>query len=569
MKKMTALIESRLKEAFSQVGLDESYGRVSLSNRPDLCEYQCNGCLAAAKVLHKNPVELAGQVVSVLKNSSDFESVEAVAPGFINMKLSGEALSFFVKQMADETKYGVETEKEKTIIVDYGGANVAKPLHIGHLRSAIIGECIKRLGAYMGNNMIGDVHLGDWGLQMGLIIENMPDGPVTMDQLEKIYPEASARAKEDKEFAERAHQKTLLLQSGDPDCRAKWERIMQVSLADLKKNYDKLNVHFELWNGESTVNDLIPPLIQKLIDKGLAYESDGALVVNVAEAEDKKEIPPCIVRKSDGAALYATSDLATLEQREEYYKPDLYIYITDKRQAMHFVQVFRTAKKASIVPEDHKLVHIGFGTMNGKDGKPFKTRSGGVMRLEELISDTEDAVYKKIAENRDISDADARKIASVVALSAIKYGDLSNQASKDYVFDLDRFTSFEGNTGPYILYTIVRIKSIIAKYLSGESGTFSSDDIRPYASDSEKKLELELIKYNEMIENAWNELAPHKICQYVYSVAEALNSFYHEVKILSEPDEELKKSYLAKIDLTMNILLDCIHILGFEAPEKM
>ena len=569
MKKMTALIESRLREAFAQVGLDESYGRVSLSNRPDLCEYQCNGCLAAAKVLHKNPVELAGQVVSVLKNSSDFESVEAVAPGFINIKLSGEALSFFVRRMACDEKYGVEKEKEKTIIVDYGGANVAKPLHIGHLRSAIIGECIKRLGSYVGNKMIGDVHLGDWGLQMGLIIENMPDGPVTIDQLEKIYPEASARAKEDADFAERAHQKTLLLQSGDPECRAKWDKIMQVSLADLKKNYDKLDVHFELWNGESTVNDLIPPLIQRLEAQGLAYESDGALVVDVAEAEDKKEIPPCIVRKSDGAALYATSDLATIEQREEYYKPDLYIYITDKRQAMHFVQVFRTAKKASIVPEDHTLVHIGFGTMNGKDGKPFKTRSGGVMRLEELISDTEDAVYRKITANRDISEDEARRIAGIVALSAIKYGDLSNQASKDYVFDLDRFTSFEGNTGPYILYTIVRIKSIISKYTSDGSGTFSADDIRPYASEAEKKLELELIRYNEMIENAWAELAPHKICQYVYSVAEAFNSFYHEVKILSEPDEMLKKSYLAKINLTMNILLDCIHILGFDAPEKM
>ena len=570
MKKMTELIESRLREAFSLAGLDESYGRVSLSNRPDLCEYQCNGCLAAAKVLRKNPIELAGQVVSVLKNSSDFESVEAAAPGFINIKLSGEALSFFVKQMAGEEKYGVETVSDpKTIIVDYGGANVAKPLHIGHLRSAIIGESIKRLGAYLGNNMIGDVHLGDWGLQMGLIIENMPDGEITIDQLEKIYPEASARAKEDAEFAERAHQKTLLLQSGDPDCLAKWNRIMKVSLEDLKKNYDNLDVHFDLWNGESTVNDLISPLIQKLIDNGIAYESDGALVVNVAEAEDKKEIPPCIVRKSDGAALYATSDLATLEQREDLYKPDLYIYITDKRQAMHFVQVFRTARKASIVPDDRSLVHIGFGTMNGKDGKPFKTRAGGVMRLEELISDTQEAVYRKIKENRDISEDDARSIARTVALGAIKYGDLSNQASKDYVFDLDRFTSFEGNTGPYILYTIVRIKSIINRFNNEGSGTFSSEDIMPYTSESEKKLELELIKYNEVIENAWAELAPHKICQYIYSVAEAFNSFYHEVKILSEENEKLKKSYLAKISLTMKILLDCIYILGFSAPDKM
>ncbi len=569
MKKMTELIEMRLHDAFKEVGLDESYGRVSLSNRPDLCEYQCNGCLSAAKVLHKNPIELAGQVASVLKNSSDFESVESVAPGFINIKLSKEALSFFVKQMSEEKKYGVEEETPKTIIVDYGGANVAKPLHIGHLRSAIIGECIKRLGAYMGNRMIGDVHLGDWGLQMGLIIEMMPDHPVSIDELEKIYPAASAKAKEDHEFAERAHQKTLLLQSGDPDCRKKWEQIMEVSLKDLKQNYEKLDVHFDLWNGESTVNDLIPGLIQNLIDKGLAYESDGALVVNIAEAEDKKEIPPCIVRKSDGAALYATSDLATLVHREELFKPDLYIYITDKRQSMHFVQVFRTAQKASIVPKNHSLVHIGFGTMNGKDGKPFKTRSGGVMRLEELISDTNEAVYNKIKESRDISDEEARKTAAIVGLAAIKYGDLSNQASKDYVFDLDRFTAFEGNTGPYILYTIVRIKSILNKFKSESGDSFSSSDIKPSVTDIEKKLELELIKYNEVIENAWAELAPHKICQYIYSVAEAFNSFYHEVKILTEESIELKKSYLAKIELTMNILLDCIHILGFEAPDKM
>ena len=569
MKKMTTIIESRLKEAFSQAGLDESYGRVSLSNRPDLCEYQCNGCLAAAKALHKNPIELAGQVVSVLKNSSDFESVEAVAPGFINLKLSGEALSFFVKEMACTDKFGLETEEEKTIIVDYGGANVAKPLHIGHLRSAIIGESIKRLGAYMGNKMIGDVHLGDWGLQMGLIIENMPEGPVGIDQLEKIYPEASARAKDDPDFAERAHQKTLLLQGGDPECRAKWNQIMEVSLADLKKNYARLNVDFELWNGESTVNDLIPPLVQELQDKGLAYESEGALVVDVSEPDDKKEIPPCIVRKSDGAALYATSDLATLQQREELYNPDVYIYITDKRQAMHFVQVFRVARLAKIVPDEHVLIHIGFGTMNGKDGKPFKTRSGGVMRLEELIVDTNEAVYNKIIENRDISDDEARKTAEIVGLAAIKYGDLSNQASKDYVFDIERFTSFEGNTGPYILYTIVRIKSILNKYVSEPGNTFCCDDILPCMNESEKKLELELIKYNEVLENAWKELAPHKICQYIYSVAEAFNSFYHNVMILSEEDIAKKKSYLAKIDLTKNILLDCIHILGFEAPDKM
>jgi len=565
MKKMTSIIKEQLKAAFAQAGIDESYARVGLSDRPDLCEYQCNGCLAAAKVLHRNPMELAAQVCGFLRNSSDFESVEAAAPGFINLKLSGEALSFFVRQMAEDEKHGIEQDECKTIIVDYGGANVAKPLHIGHLRSAIIGESIKRLGSYMGNKCIGDVHLGDWGLQMGLIIEMMPEGPITIDQLEKIYPAASARAKEDPEFAGRAHQKTLLLQSGDPECRAKWDQIMQVSLEDLKKNYDRLNVSFELWNGESTVNDLIPPLVNSLAEKGIAYESEGALVVDVAEPEDKKEIPPCIVRKSDGAALYATSDLATLEQRETLFDPDAYIYITDKRQAMHFLQVFRTARKAGIVPAEHTLTHIGFGTMNGRDGKPFKTRSGGVMRLEELLDDTNEAVYNRIRENREISEEEAMRTAKIVGLAAIKYGDLSNQASKDYVFDIERFTSFEGNTGPYILYTIVRIKSILAK----SEMAFGAGDICPYRTPAEKKLELALVSYAEVMETAWKELAPHKICQYIYGVADAFNTFYHEVKILSESDEVLRRSYLALIKLTMDILLDSIHVLGFEAPDRM
>ena len=568
MKTIINIIEDELKKGFSKASIDDTFAKVGLSNRPDLCEYQCNGCLAAAKALKKNPLELANKVVEGLRDNEFFESVEAAAPGFINIKISGSVLSSYLVDMAKSESFGINKEAAQTIIVDYGGANVAKPLHIGHLRSAIIGESIKRLGAYMGNNMIGDIHLGDWGLQMGLIIEEMPDTDVNIDDLEKIYPHASARAKEDAEFAEKAHQRTLMLQSGDPETRAKWNKIMEVSLADLKKNYDKLDVHFELWNGESTVNDLIPPLIDRLEKEGYAHESDGALIVDVSEESDKKEIPPCIIRKSDGAALYATSDLATLEDREANYNPDRYIYITDKRQDMHFLQFFRVAKKAGIVPESHDLLHIGFGTMNGKDGKPFKTRSGGVMRLEELISDTNEAVYQRIIENRDISEEEARKTAETVGLAAIKYGDLSNQATKDYIFDLDRFASFEGNTGPYILYTIVRIKSILAKN-EKDGLLFTPDDMKPYVTDSEKKLELELSKFNEMISNAWAELAPHKICQYIYSVCDAFNTFYHEVKILSEIDENKKKSYLAKISLTKDILLDCIGILGMSAPDRM
>ena len=564
MRTITEIIEDALKEAFRNAGIDDKFARVSLSNRPDLCEYQCNGCMAAAKVLHQNPLEIANKITDQLKDSPAFESVEAVAPGFINLKLSREGLSLYIRDMAKSDRFGVESQSGR-IIIDYGGANVAKPLHIGHLRSAIIGESLKRIGSYIGYDMIGDIHLGDWGLQMGLITAEMPDGDISMDDLEKIYPHASARAKEDPEFARVAHENTGKLQSGDPELRKKWEKIMQISLADLKRNYDNLDVHFELWKGESDVQPLIPDLVKMLENSGLAHESDGALVVDVTEPDDKKEIPPCIIRKSDGSSLYATTDLATMVDRENKYQPDAYIYITDNRQAMHFVQVFRTAKKAGIIPADRKLTHIGFGTMNGKDGKPFKTRSGGVMRLEELISDTNQKCLEKIRENREIPENEAEEIAKIVGLAAIKYGDLSNQATKDYIFDLDRFTSFEGNTGPYILYSIVRMKSILSK----ADIPFSTEDILPAQTESEKKLELELVKFPDTVRTAWDELAPHRICQYLYNVADAFNSFYHEVKILSETDESRKKSYLAKIDLAKRILEDCIWMLGISAPDKM
>ncbi len=585
---ITELIEAPVKEAFASEGLDPAYGRVGLSNRPDLCEYQCNGCLAAAKVLKTNPIELAKRIAERLKDSTEFESVGAAAPGFINLRLSPSVLSSYVKEMTMASPFGTCTGRTGKIIVDYGGANVAKPLHIGHLRSAIIGESIKRLGAYLGNTMIGDIHLGDWGLQMGLIIEELrlrspelpyfdadfrgdwPEkAPFTIDELEKIYPAASARAKEDAGFAEKAHRATLLLQNGYEPYRALWSHIMNVSLADLKKNYDSLDVHFELWKGESDVQPEIPLIIDLLTEKGLAHESEGALVADVSEPGDKKEIPPCIIRKSDGAALYATSDLATLYVRERDYDPDAYIYITDKRQDMHFLQVFRVARKAELVKPEHSLTHIGFGTMNGPDGRPFKTRAGGVMRLEELIGDINAAVRRKVEENRELSEEEVDEAVRRIGIAAVKYGDLSNQAGKDYVFDIERFTSFEGNTGPYILYTIVRIKSILSRYYAAGGRELQAEDLLDCRSAAEKALELELVRCPEVIENAWEELAPHKICSYVYSVANAFNSFYHEVKILSQEDESVKRSYLALIDITRKILTDCIGILGMSAPDRM
>ena len=468
---------------------------------------------------------------------------------------------------------------------------MAKPLHVGHLRSAIIGESIKRMGRFMGYEMIGDVHLGDWGLQMGLIIEELRDrkpelvyfdetytgeypteAPFTISELEEIYPAASAKSKADEAFKERAHQATLKLQKGYKPFRAIWDHILAVSVADLKKNYSSLNVDFDLWKGESDAEPYIDDMVQMLTERGLAYESQGALVVDVAEESDTKEIPPCLIRKSDGASLYATSDLATIVEREQDFCPDRYIYVVDKRQAMHFEQVFRVARKSGIVKPDTKMIFLGFGTMNGKDGKPFKTREGGVMRLEKLIADIDEAVFARIMENRTVSEEEARETAKVVGLAALKYGDLSNQASKDYVFDIDRFISFEGNTGPYILYTIVRIKSILGKY-KDNGGCVSSlaaeKKILPAKGVSEKALMLQLAKYSEVLENSFAETAPHKICQYIYETANAFNSFYHDTKILSEEDETQKDSYIGLITLTKRVLETCIGLLGIEAPERM
>ena len=588
MKKLLELITEEFEKAFEKNEYDKKLGKVVVSNRPDLCQYQCNGAMAGAKLYHKAPIMIANQVVESLQENEMFESVEAVMPGFINIKLNSEFVAKYLNDMKEADKYGCENKASETIVIDYGGANVAKPLHVGHLRSAVIGESVKRIERFMGNKVISDVHLGDWGLQMGLIITELecrkPDlvyfdesykgeypeeAPFTISELEEIYPCASAKSKVDEEFKEKAHQATLKLQSGYAPYTAIWKHIMKVSVEDLKKNYGNLNVDFDLWKGESDAQPYIPGLIQDLIDKKLAYESQGALVVDISKEDDTKELPPCIVRKSDGAALYATSDLATIIQREQDYKPNHYIYVADKRQELHFTQVFRVSKKANIVDENTKMEFLGFGTMNGKDGKPFKTRDGGVMRLESLIAQINKAVYDKIMENRTVSEEEANNTAQIVGLAALKYGDLSNQASKDYIFDIDRFASFEGNTGPYILYTIVRIKSILEKY-KAESGN-ADVNLPVINTDNGSQMQLMLVvaKFNEIIENAAEELAPHKICSYVYDLSNAFNRFYHETKILAEEDQTKKAGYIALINLTINVLEQCIDLLGFSAPDRM
>ncbi len=588
MEKILDRISTEVERAFADAGYAADYGKAVPSNRPDLCEYQCNGAMAAAKEYHKAPLAIAEAVAEQLTGNDLFASAEAVAPGFLNLRLSADFLARYVNDMAADVRCGVEeTGGGRTVIVDYGGANVAKPLHIGHLRSAIIGESIKRIGRFLGYHMIGDVHLGDWGLQMGLIIEELRDrqpdlayfdeayigpypekAPFTIGELEEIYPIANGKAKEDAAFAARAHETTVRLQDGYAPYRALWRHIMNVSVADLKKNYDRLGVQFDLWKGESDAQIYIPRVITDLTERGVAYESEGALVVDIAEEGDTKELPPCIIRKSDGAALYATSDIATIVEREEDFSPDAYIYLADKRQQLHFTQVFRVVKKAGYVAPDVPMTHIGFGTMNGADGKPFKTRTGGVMRLEYLIDDINEAVYQRIMEGGGFSEEEARKTAEIVGLAALKYGDLSNQASKDYVFDMERFIAFEGNTGPYLLYTIVRMKSI-RKKLEEAGGSVDGCEIRPAATEEERALMLELTRFNGVMENAFDELAPHKLCAYLYDLANAFNRYYHTTKIIAEEDPAVQGSAVRMLCLTQRVLECGIETLGFEAPSRM
>ncbi|MDO4187801.1 MAG: arginine--tRNA ligase [Lachnospiraceae bacterium] len=597
MKNILEILSEELVKAFEKAGYDTEFAKASVSNRPDLCQFQCNGAMALAKKYKKAPIMIANEVKDAIV-SEYICDLEAVAPGFLNFNINGEKLAEYLADMAAAEDYGINKEKnKKKIVIDYGGPNVAKPLHVGHLRSAIIGESVKRICRFMNNEVIGDIHLGDWGLQMGLIITELklrqPDlpyfddnftgeypeeAPFTISELEEIYPTASKKTKETEadgktltqaavEYKAAAMEATFKLQNGDRGYRAIWNHIMSVSVADLKKNYKTLNVDFDWWKGESDVQDDIAPMVEEMKKAGFAYESEGALVVDVARETDTKEVPPCMILKSDGAALYTTTDLATLKQRRSIFDPDRVIYVVDKRQEMHFTQVFRCAEKTGVVKDGMELDFIGFGTMNGKDGKPFKTRDGGVMRLEHLLKDIQEEMFKKITGNHDIDPDEAKEISEIVGLAAVKYGDLSNQATKDYIFDIDKFTSFEGNTGPYILYTIVRIKSILNKFK--EMGGADNTKLLPAATATEKALSLELTKLHTMMSQAYTELAPHKICAYIYDVANVFNSFYHENKILKEEDKARQESFIELLKITKGVLELCIDLLGFSAPEHM
>ncbi len=593
MKSIIEQITIKMENAFSECGYEKKYGMVTASNRPDLCEYQCNGALAAAKQYKKAPVEIAKEVLSKVSDDSAFDMIEAVMPGFINIKLSAAFLADYLTDMMADEKFGyVNPEAGEKIIVDYGGPNVAKPLHVGHLRTAIIGESVKRILKFAGDECLGDTHLGDWGMPMGLIMASMknsnpdlvyfdddfkgeyPTEPFfSVSELEEIYPEASKRSKIDPEFKAEAGRITAALQKYHPGYFALWKMIVRVSVDDIKANYDNLGVFFELWKKESDVNDIIPKMIDDFRDRGIAHMDDGALVVDVKVDSDNKNMPPCMLVKSDGAVNYACTDLATLIEREDLFKPDKVIYVVDKRQSLHFEQVFRASRKAGIVRDETELIHIGYGTMNGPDGKPFKTRDGNLPKLKDLIAGITDSAYEKIRENRGIDEEEAKKTAKIVGIAALKYGDLSNQAYKDYVFDIEKFMSFEGNTGPYILYTMVRIKSILAKYAAGgkdaASCSLKEDDGGRLRDESEKNLMLSLSGFPEMMMQAVKEFAPHKICSFIYELSNNFNSFYHEHKIMGEEDEAKQKEWIALCAMTLRMLETNIELLGFEAPDRM
>ena len=596
MKNFISLLQEKIEKAFDECGYEKEYGKVINSNRPDLCEFQCDGALSAAKKYKKAPFIIAEEIVEKCKDCKEFEKIEVIKPGFININVSKGFLTDYCNSIQKEEKFGCEMEKNKTVVVDYGGPNVAKPLHVGHLRPAIIGESVKRIHKFFENKVIGDVHLGDWGLQMGLVIEELKcrhpewdyfnenfegeypkEALFTVTDLEEIYPCASSKTKvsedateEEKEkaneFKENARKNTAYLQEKKKGYYDLWKKIVEISVKDLKENYKKLNVDFDLWLGESDSQDYVKPMVEKMQKLGIIYESDGAMVVDVQEENDTTEINPCMVLKTGGVSCYQTTDLATIMQRQIDFDPDEIIYVVDKRQELHFIQVFRCARKAELIDRDAKLIFLGFGTMNGKDGKPFKTRNGGVMRLENLIDEVNKKVYEKMDDSKEMNENEKAEISKIVGLAALKYADLSNQISKDYIFDIDKFTSLEGKTGPYILYTLVRIKSILNKFY--ENNTLKENKILNPEEDIEKQLLLKISKYNQILEESYIENAPSKICTYLYELANIFNSFYQKIKILQEDSSRLD-SNITLLNLMKKIFENGIDLLGFEAPERM
>lgn len=574
------ILTEKVKKAFRDSGYDDKNAYVSVSGRPDLCQYQCNGCLPLAKIYKEKPMDIATKIAQQLGNCDAFKSVEACPPGFLNIIVKDDFLTSFVNEMKSDPNFLFDkTENKKKTVVDYGGANVAKSLHVGHLRSAIIGESIKRLLRFAGHDVLGDVHLGDWGLQMGIVIlgiieqfgiDNLKTDEdrskhITISVLEKTYPAKSAEAKQDEKIMAECKRITFELQKGEGIYFDIWQKVLEVSVEDLKKNYSRLGVEFDLWKGESDTRNVTRDMIDTLKEKEFAHQDEGALVIDITNPEDNPPLPPFILEKSDGAILYSTTDLATILQRCEDLDSERIIYVVDNRQGTHFKQLFRTVEKTNIAGRELALEFAGFGTMNGKDGKPYKTREGGVMRLEDLINALETEAYKKLEDTigNDVSDEEKREIAHQVGVGALKFADLSNHRSKDYNFDVERFCSFEGKTGPYVQYTAVRIASILAKCEKSDS------EIMLPEGDTQRDLFMLLTEYQTAVKAASAELAPNILVDYIYQLAVALNKFYHEYKVATESDEIKKKSRLAILELSFNLMNTLLDVVGIEIPKRM
>ncbi len=585
MNTLINILTENVSNAFEKCGYDKNYGKVIVSDRQDLCEFQCNGAFMAAKQYRKAPQAIATEVSAVLTNEKIFKKVDVVS-GFLNLAIEDSFLLNYINELAEDKHLGIQqAEKQETIVVDYGGPNCAKPLHIGHLRAAIIGEALKRLAASTGRNAIGDVHLGDWGLPMGLVIaeikERHPELPyfkenfdesqevdfvVTAEELNEIYPFASKKSKEDEEFRAIAQKITVELQNLNKGYYALWKKMLQVSKDDFKKMYDTLNVHFELWYGESDADQYIDELLKILDNKNLTYTSNGALVVDVQNEDDKVQIPPVMIKKSDNSSNYATTDLATILQRQKDYNPSEIWYVVDSRQSLHFNQVFRCAKKAEIVSNDTNLEHLGFGTMNGKDGKPFKTRDGGVMKLEDLYNTVYEKAVERLKESEFGNIENIEEKASKITVAAIKFGDLINHRLKDYIFDIDKFLASKGKTGVFLLYTIARINSLLSKLEQNESSKIAINNIY---SDTEKQLLLKLSLSGEVFKNSFNEKAPNYICENAYEIASLFSNFYNDNHIISESDADKKQVWVNICQIVKKMLIKHLDILGIEHVNAM
>lgn len=584
---LTDILSSLLKQGFAHAGYDSKFGDVVKSQRPDLCQFQCNGAMSASKLYKKAPFLICDEVVAAVLSFEDathvIANIETIKPGFINITIKDTFLTGYINALALDPRVGCKVVNHPSkIVVDYGGPNIAKPLHVGHLRSAIIGESIKRLLRFIGHEVIADTHLGDWGLQMGMIIaeckrrypelpyfspefsgEYPTNPPFSLQDLGEMYPYISKLSKEDATILQSCKEATFQLQNGNKGYLALWQHIVNVSLNDIKINYKRLNVDFDLWYGESHSNAYVDAVVTHLKNRGVVYESEGAIVVNVSKEDDDQVIPPLLLYKTDGSILYTTTDLATLYQRMKDFQPDTILYVVDNRQSTHFKQVFRCAYQNELVSEAVSLEHIGFGTMNGKDGKPFKTRDGGTIKLSDLIDMVEANAKEKI---RDKNDLNSEEISKLIGLSTLKFADLSNYRTKDYVFDLDKFSSFEGKTGPYLLYSYVRLNNIVNKLVDLK---VVPNQITEPSSDIERNIFLKINELPDALNLAARDRAPSVICEYIYDLSTLVNAFYHTHHIISEESKIKQQSWMALCLLTLKVMNICLDILGIKAPEKM